>query len=242
MYRFYLLSLPSDLKQKRTNDYYTEIMDKRLKLNRKQKALVNKLAKLFAELKKENVGIVTNWDTEYGACDFNGLFFFNNTEVLGTDVFEVDGITNSNIEGYSEESSWDEAGDNEIWYTPNSKELDYLPLNITLNNYNYDWFSVLLERTEETDIFYRKQEKAKKLAPLIEKLDKANKKMQKYENAVSECENSIHRLEEKGVSQEIIDEEKASLESNKKQVDKIQDEIKAINSEIRKVKALRVNK
>ena len=37
-------------------------MDKRLKLNRKQKALVNKLGKLFDELKKENVGIVLRQD------------------------------------------------------------------------------------------------------------------------------------------------------------------------------------
>ena len=208
-------------------------MDKRLKLTRKQKALVNKLGKLFDELKKENVGIVTNWDTEYG-CDFNGLYFFNNTDVLETDVL-IDCTSHSLIEGYSEESSYEVAGDNEIWYTPNSEELDYLPLNITLNNFNYDWFSVLLERTDAA-------EKARKLAPLMKELDKLKQKMQKYENAVSECEDSIHRLEEKGISQEIIDEEKVNLESNKKQFEDLQRQIDSVNSEIRKVKAMRINK
>jgi hypothetical protein len=65
--------------------------------------------------------------------------------------------------------------------------------------------------------------------------------MQKFEKAVSECEDSIHKLEEKGISQEIIDEEKVNLESNKKQVEDVQRQIDSVNSEIRKVKAIRSN-
>ena len=217
-------------------------MDKRLKLNRKQKALVKKLAKVFEELRKENVGIVTNWDTEYGACDFEGFYFYNNTEVLATDVFDLDDHIGGDIEGYSEESSCDDAGDNEIWYTPGFGGMSYIPLNITINTFYNNWFSVLLERTNAADIFLRKKEKAQKLAPLINELNYMTQKMQKYENAASECEDSIHRLEEKGVSQEIIDEEKANLESNKKQVEDLQRQIDSVNSEIRKVKAMRINK
>jgi len=217
-------------------------MDKRLKLNRKQKALVNKLGKLFGELEKENVSIVTSWYSLYGANDLDGFFFFNNTEVFDTEDFEPDDSNTNDIEGYREVSGWKEAEGNDIWYTPNSEELEFLPLDISINAVYNRWFSVLMERTEETDIFYRKQEKARKLAPLIQELDKLKQKMRKYEIAVSECEDSIHRLEEKGVSQEIIDEEKTNVETNKKQVEELQNEINAINSEIRKVKAIRVNK
>lgn len=217
-------------------------MDKRLKLNRKQKALVKKLAKVFEELRKENVGIVTNWDTEYGACDLEGFYFYNNTEVLETDVFDLDDHIGGDIEGYSEESSCDDADDNEIWYTPGFGGMSYIPLNITINTFYNNWFSVLLERTNAPDIFLRKKEKAQKLAPLINELNYLTQKMQKYKNAASECEDSIHRLEEKGVSQEIIDEEKDNLESNKKQVENLQRQIDSVNSEIRKVKAIRVNK
>ena len=216
-------------------------MDKRLKLNRKQQALVKKLAKVFGELRKENVGILTDWNNEWGACDFEGLYFYNNAEVLETDIFEPEGSTGYN-EGYSEESSWSIAGEGEIWYTPKPEDLDYLHLDLSMDLTYDNWFSVLLEKTEETDIFYRKQEKAKKLAPLTKELEKLKEEMRKYETAANECEDSIHRLEEKGVSQEIIDEEKANLESNKKQVEALQKQIDKVNSEIRKVKAIKVNK
>ena len=67
-------------------------MDKRLKLNRKQQALVKKLAKVFGELRKENVGILTDWNNEYSACDFEGLYFYNNAEVIETGIKEAVGI------------------------------------------------------------------------------------------------------------------------------------------------------
>ena len=65
--------------------------------------------------------------------------------------------------------------------------------------------------------------------------------MNKIENAVADGEDSIRQLEEKGVPQEIINEEKANLESNKKIIEKMQEDIKALYSEIRKIKATKAN-
>ena len=211
-------------------------MDKRLKLNRKQKALVNKLGKLFEELEKEKVGIALRQDDGFS------LQFYNESEVISTiwddDCYCYD---EDHFENYKEECSNEEAEEGQIWYTPGHGDFTSLPVN-AVNACTDNWFAVLLEKNEDTNKSIFEKEKAKMLVPLLEKLDKLKKKMKKFENAVSEYEDSIHRLEEKGVSQEIIDEEKASLESNKKQIEELQNEIKAINSEIRKVKAIRVNK
>lgn len=211
-------------------------MDKRLKLNRKQKVLVNKLGKLFDELKKENVGIVLRQDDGFS------LGFYNESEVLSTiwddDCYCYD---EDHFENYKEECSNEEAEEGQIWYTPGHGDFTSLPVN-AVNACTDNWFAVLLEENEDTDKFIFEKEKAKLLAPLLEKLDKLKKKMKKYEKAVNECEDSIHRLEEKGVSQEIIDEEKVNLESNKKQVEDLQRQMDSVNSEIRKVKAMRINK
>ena len=211
-------------------------MDKRLKLNRKQKALVNKLGKLFDELKKENVGIVLRQDDGFS------LGFYNESEVLSTiwddDCYYYD---EDHFENYKEECSNEEAEEGQIWYTPGHGDFTSLPVN-AVNACTDNWFAVLLEENEDTDKFIFEKEKAKLLAPLLEKLDKLKKKIKKYEKAVNECEDSIHRLEEKGVSQEIIDEEKVNLESNKKQVEDLQRQMDSVNSEIRKVKAMRIKK
>ena len=211
-------------------------MDKRLLLNDKQLSLVKQLEKLFNDLEKEKVGIVLRQDDGFS------LQFYNESEVLSTiwddDCYYYD---EDHFEEYKEECSGEEAEDGQIWYTPGLSDFTPLPVNV-VNACTDNWLAVLLEKNEDTDKFIFEKEKAKMLAPLLEKLDKLKKKMQKFEKAVSECEDSIHKLEEKGVSQEIIDEEKANLESNKKQVEDLQRQINSVNSEIRKVKAIKVNK
>ena len=206
-------------------------MDKRLLLNDKQLSLVKQLEKLFNDLEKEKVGIVLRQD------DGLSLGFYNESEVLSTiwndDCYYYD---EDQFENYKEECSDEEVEEGQIWYTPGLGDFTSLPVN-AVNACTDNWFAVLLERNEDTNKSIFEKEKAKMLVPLLEKLDKLKKKMKKFENAVSEYEDSIHRLEEKGVPQEIINEEKANLESNKKIIEKMQEDIKALNSEIRKIES-----
>lgn len=206
-------------------------MDKRLKLTDKQQSLVKQLEKLFNDLEKEKVGIVLRQD------DGLSLGFYNESEVLSTIwddrcyFYDED-----QFENYKEECSDEEAEEGQIWYTPGLSDFTSLPINV-VNACTDNWFAVLLEKNEDTDKYIIEKEKARMLAPLLEKIDKLKKKMNKIENAVADGEDSIRQLEEKGVPQEIINEEKANLESNKKKIEKMQEDIKALNSEIRKIES-----
>ena len=206
-------------------------MDKRLKLTDKQQSLVKQLEKLFNDLKKEKVGIVLRQD------DCLSLGFYNESEVLTTiwddNCYFYD---EDQFENYKDECSDEEAEEGQIWYTPGIRDFTPLPINV-VNACTDSWFAVLLEKNEDTDKYIIEKEKARMLAPLLEKIDKLKKKMNKIENAVADGEASIRQLEEKGVPQEIINEEKANLESNKKIIEKMQEDIKALNSEIRKIES-----
>ena len=206
-------------------------MDKRLKLTDKQQSLVKQLEKLFNDLKKEKVGIVLRQD------DCLSLEFYNESEVLTTiwddNCYFYD---EDQFENYKDECSDEEAEEGQIWYTPGIRDFTPLPINV-VNACTDNWFAVLLEKNEDTDKYIIEKEKARMLAPLLEKIDKLKKKMNKIENAVADGEASIRQLEEKGVPQEIINEEKANLESNKKIIEKMQEDIKALNSEIRKIES-----
>jgi hypothetical protein len=206
-------------------------MDKRLKLTDKQQSLVKQLEKLFNDLKKEKVGIVLRQD------DCLSLGFYNESEVLTTiwddNCYFYD---EDQFENYKDECSDEEAEEGQIWYTPGIRDFTPLPINV-VNACTDNWFAVLLEKNEDTDKYIIEKEKARMLAPLLEKIDKLKKKMNKIENAVADGEASIRQLEEKGVPQEIINEEKANLESNKKIIEKMQEDIKALNSEIRKIES-----
>ena len=206
-------------------------MDKRLILNDKQLSLVKQLEKLFNDLEKEKVGIVLRQDDGFS------LQFYNESEVLSTiwddDCYYYD---EDHFEEYKEECSGEEAEDGQIWYTPGLSDFTPLPVNV-VNACTDNWLAVLLEKNEDTDKYIIEKEKARMLAPLLEKIDKLKKKMNKIENAVADGEDSIRQLEEKGVPQEIINEEKANLESNKKIIEKMQEDIKALNSEIRKIES-----
>ena len=98
--------------------------------------------------------------------------------------------------------------------------------------YDDNWFSILLDRDEKVDIFLKKKEKQEKLAPLKEKMVKLEKELEDYKQAVTSGEDSVKRLEEKQIAQEIIDEEKANIASNNNHIDELQKEISELCEEI----------
>ena len=59
-------------------------MDKRLKLNDKQKALIKQLAKVLKDLKKAKVGIVADTNELW----FDSFLFYNNSEVLEIEGYD----------------------------------------------------------------------------------------------------------------------------------------------------------
>lgn len=212
-------------------------MDKRLELTEKQKGLVEQLAKLIQNMKKEEIGIVADMEGHL----FNGFMFYNSSEVIDTD--SCGDILDSGYEGdegYSEESyHGEEAEDGQIWYTPNSDDLDYVSVDVDQFSDDDCWFSVLLEKDEEMDIFNKKREKAQKLAPLMEKRGKLEKKMKRFVDGLAEGEENLQRLEEKGLPQGIIDEEKVKVESTRTELEKLNAELNELDKEIKKVKAIK---
>ncbi len=99
-------------------------MDKRLKLNDKQKALIKQLAKVLKDLKKAKVGIVVDTNELW----FDSFLFYNNSEVL-------------EIEGYDkwekrDEYEVDDDEENTVWHTPNYQDLEKLKVNIDFESDN----------------------------------------------------------------------------------------------------------
>ena len=201
-------------------------MDKRLKLNDKQKALIKQLAKVFKDLKKAKVGIVADTNELW----FDSLLFYNNSEVL-------------EIEGYDTWEKRDEYEvdeENTVWHTPNYQDLVKLKVNIDFESDNNNWFSVLLEKNEDVDISIKNKEKANQLKLLVENKNKLKAEMQQYQDAVTNAENNIKILEEKGVPKEIIDEERANIENNIAQIEILKRKIKGLNCDIKIIKSIEV--
>lgn len=230
-------------------------MDNRLKLNRKQKGLVERLRKLFKELEKEKIGVIA----EYSDFDLDGLIFYNASEVYDTDFFNYDDYGGEVTENYNEESINETADEDTIWYTPDYGDIERLDLHPFIGNnccYGNNWFSVLLDRDERVDEFYRRRAKQEKLKPkqekqalLVDKMNKSAKEIEVYEQAIISCEDTIKMLEDKKVGQEIIDEEYAQIASNKTRINELQKEISELSKEItelskeiRKIKAIKIKK
>lgn len=228
-------------------------MDNRLKLNRKQKGLVERLRKLFNELKKEKIGVIA----EFSDYEFDGLIFYNASEVYDRDDFDCDDYDGEVTENYIEESVNETADDDTIWYVPDPGAVERLVLDSFVDNsmsFKTNWFSVLLDRDERVDEFYRRRAKQEKLKPkqekqalLVDKMNKLAKEIEVYEQAIISIEDNIKRLEDKKVGQEIIDEEYAQIASNKtsikelqKEISELSKEITELSKEIRKVKAIRI--
>ena len=211
-------------------------MDKRLELTEKQKSVIKKLADVFKELQEEKVGIVSCQDH----FTFDGFKFYNASDVISSDILDTSYVE-GDIEDYFEvfENSGEEAEEGQIWYTP-PFGLEFMEVQVDQMESSDYWFSLLMERTEDTDIFFRKREKANELAPLMEKRKKLEKEMKRYVDALADGEENLHRLEEKGLPQEIIDEEREKINTTKKDLEELNSKIKELDGEIRKVKAKKV--
>lgn len=213
-------------------------MDSRLELTDKQKSLVEQFSKLINEMHNEGIGFVADMN----GMNINGFMFYNTKEVI---------ISESNVkcfggyveheEGYEEESfNGEEAEDGQIWYTPSPEDFEYVSIDVDQYNDDDVWFSVLLEKNEEMDILNRRREKTQKLAPLMEERKKLEKKIKRHVDGLTDAEDNLHRLEEKGLPQGIIDEEKAKVEATRKDLEKLNGELKELDAKIRKVKAIKV--
>lgn len=230
-------------------------MDNRLKLTRKQKGLVERLRKLFEELEKEKIGVIA----EYSDYEFDGLIFYNASEVYDRDDFDCDDYDGEVTENYIEESVNETADEDTIWYVPDPGAVERLVLDPFIDNnccYGNNWFSVLLDRDERVDEFYRRKAKQEKLKAkqeeqtlLVDKMNKFAKEIEVYEQAIICGEDTIKRLDEKKVEQVIIDEEYAQIASNKTRINELQKEISELSKEItelskeiRKVKAIKIKK
>jgi hypothetical protein len=206
-------------------------MDKRLELNARQEELVNQLGQLLSELEEENVGIIA----DYYYSQFRGFYFFNATDVVDFHS------SKEYSENYIDESDSEYHVDGMVWYIPEEKDITYLPFNTEyeVDIMRDDWFTVLLEKNADVDIFYKEREKTNKIASFTKKLNILKDKLQKFEDAVTEGANNLHLMEEKGLPIEILDEERANMDANKVKMNELQQEIIILNSEIRKTKAIR---
>ena len=132
-----------------------------------------------------------------------------------------------------------------VWYTPSKYDLPSLEFEDIQPADSDIWFSVCLKKDDkELDAFYKRREEYKKqlerekeLAPLNAVMGELSDKLKRVEEAVTDGDDYIHRLEKGGLSQEIIEEAKEKIESSKVEYDKLQKEIKSLNDEIEKVKA-----
>jgi vacuolar-type H+-ATPase subunit I/STV1 len=208
-------------------------MDKRLKLNSKQKELVKQLGKLIKQMHKAHIGIVADIDNMW----LEGLLFYNSTEVLDVNTYDVNSTCRKEYEETIEDSVFgDEDDDDEIWYTPNPLDIETLKINIDAQSSDDYWFSVLLERNEFVDDYLKQQEMAIRLKPLLDEKGKLKSKLQQLNDAILEIEDNIKKLEEKGVPQEIINEERTNADSNITQIQELKKEIRKLNNEIKTIK------
>ncbi len=204
-------------------------MDKRLGLTDQQKALVKKLEILLKELDKEKIGIIAD-QYDY---PLESLMFYNKSEVKTAVTYEHQVHAIEDYGQYRTENGKEATGKDEIWYTPDPKDLLRLPVNIDQHYFNDQWFSVLLERNDEVNTILREKEKAAQLASMEKKQKELQKDIKRYEEAVSDGSAIISRLEKKDVAKEIIKEERINIEDNKEQIEILQKELSNFNEEIK---------
>ena len=198
-------------------------MDSRLVLTEKQKELVKQLKNLFKEMEKAKLGIIADAEDMF----FNGFLFYNKSEVLQVDNYDS---------FYThDEYELSNSGDT-VFYAPEYDEFEKLKVITDAQaDANY-WLSFLLPNNEESDAAINKIEKANQWKPLLKQKDQLESRLQQYNDAVLEIVNNIKTLENKGVSQEIINEEKERNEVNITQIEELKKEIEKLNSEIEAIK------
>ena len=198
-------------------------MDSRLELTEKQKELVKQLNNLFKEMEKAKLGIIADAEDMF----FNGFLFYNKSEVLQVDNYES---------FYThDEYELSDSGDT-VFYAPEYDEFEKLEIIADAQADTNYWLSFLLPNNEESDAAINKIEKVNQLKPLLEQKDQLESRLQQYNDAVLEIVNNIKTLENRGVSQEIINEEKERNEVNITQIEELKKEIEKLNSEIEAIK------
>lgn len=199
-------------------------MDRRLKLTAKQKELVKDLEKAFAALEKEHVGIL--FDMDYGV-----IRLYNESESLS---FDTSYEYSQDEDEYFEEAYGDYLEETEegcVWYSPKAEELHTLPNSFILSNFE-NWFAVELKKNKDSDAFFC----GKKIAELEKELKSNQKKLKRHQDSIAQAESNIAIFKEKGLAQDLIDEENASILSNQEAAQQYQKAIEELESEIEKLK------
>ena len=195
-------------------------MDSRLKLTPKQKDLVKNLEKAFAALEKEHVGIL--FDMDYGV-----IRLYNESESLS---FDTSYEYSQDEDEYFEEAYGNYLEETEegcVWYSPKAENLHTLSNSLILTNFE-NWFAVKLKENEDSDAFFR----AKKIAELEKELKVNQKKLKRHLDSIAQAESNIAIFKEKGLAQDLIDEENTSILSNQEAAQQFQKKIEELESEI----------
>ena len=204
-------------------------MDRRLILTAKQKELVKDLEKAFAALAKEHVGIVFDEESFL-------LRLFNDTE---THFYDMSDHYSEYEEEYFDEpcgDDYEETTEGCLWYSPKKEDLeclDLLSMGVIVNDF-CSWFAVELKKNKDSDAFFR----GKKIAELEKELKSNQKNLKRHLDAIAQAESNIAIFKEKGLAQDLIDEENASILSNQESVQKYQEVIENLDSEIEKLKGI----
>ena len=199
-------------------------MDRRLKLTAKQKELAKEVEKAFAALEKEHVGIIFDVDSS----EFR---LYNSAEILDYD--KSDEYSQLKDE-YYEEPYGDyltETEDGCLWYSPKLFDLELMSANIVMTDHE-SWFAVELKENEDSDTFFR----SKKIIELEKELKTNQKKLKRHQDSIAQAESNIAIFKEKGLSQDLIDEENTSIQSNQEAAQKYQKVIEELESEIGNLK------
>lgn len=219
-------------------------MDKRLKLTPKQKKLVKRLQETFEEMEKEQIGVVLDTrefcyrffnkadiieavplgDTDYRGFHFDS--YFDNDEGLGPNGDDLSALL------FDVEKTPDN-----IWYAPAYDDLEDISLGCDfVTDWNDERFAVLLEKNAEVETKLKEQEKAEKLGPLQDELNKKQAKLKRYQEANKGIKENIAQFKKSGVAQEIIDEETAKVAANTKQIKELKSAIASLKDKIQEVK------
>ena len=123
-----------------------------------------------------------------------------------------------------------------LTWTLKSKDLECLKTlsqSVVLADYD-SWFAVELKKNKDSDAFFR----GKKIAELEKELKSNQKNLKRHLDAIVQAESNIAIFKEKGLAQDLIDEENASILSNQESVQKYQEVIENLDSEIEKLKGI----
>jgi len=108
--------------------------------------------------------------------------------------------------------------------------LDLLSMGVVVNDFG-SWFAVELKKNEDSDAFFR----SKKIAELEKELKGNQKNLKRHLDAIAQAESNIAIFKKKGLDQDLIDEENASILSNQEAAEIIRQAIDSLETEIEKL-------